>query len=717
MSAPALTSVESLEQPDPSPSIGPHPPTQPTITAPVTSSVSPVSPTSMFSPISPSPVAHIRRASTHKPTLLQKLFHIHDENGSPMPVPTSTVPPNVIGSNFAHGSMGNDPEDLAHVHPQSVQERRPSSGSSIMDKLFHRAVSSNLSTTTSTTPAIAAITPKLVIPTPAQGGSLSPSSSDGDSYFSSPSPRRTSQPGIIPALPPGSGAALLREPRVPVPGAPATPDIQPGFSPTTPASVSPTTSTLALNLLSETSREHRTVEDRYRRKSTARSPGRPATANGHGGGQQRGSHSPGPTTGRSSANAIAADPLSALRRVGSEATLSERWGEVSDEIIGRGATSVVRLVRSRCVTGGGVGGPGATKMSAKEAVGNKGVGKDEVYAVKEFRRRRREESEREYVKKVTSEFCIGSSLHHPSIISTLDLLRTTTGSWCEVLEYCTGGDLCALIQGGGLQFEEANGLWCQMVNGVAYMHGLGVAHRDLKPENLMLQPPNVLKITDFGSAEVFRTVWETEPHKSRRLAGSEPYIAPEEFTAKEFDPVKVDAWACGIIYLTMIYNRIPWRAATSSDVNYSFYLKCLRRVSSSASPTAVNNTSLPDITTGFPMLDHLPPGPRNLILSLLDPDPARRMNVIEARKQVWFRSVVKDRVERGDEALEKSDGETERIGASGLALGQMQPKPRIKDGHTHIATREPSAGMVAAALPAPSNAAKREAAILSREGK
>src|SRR5438105_12813098 len=44
-----------------------------------------------------------------------------------------------------------------------------------------------------------------------------------------------------------------------------------------------------------------------------------------------------------------------------------------------------------------------------------------TFAVKEFRARHSYESEREYAKKVTAEFCIGSTLHHGNIIETLDI--------------------------------------------------------------------------------------------------------------------------------------------------------------------------------------------------------------------------------------------------------------------------------------------------------
>ena len=49
--------------------------------------------------------------------------------------------------------------------------------------------------------------------------------------------------------------------------------------------------------------------------------------------------------------------------------------------------------------------------------------KDHVpLAVKEFRARCPDEREKDYIKKVTAEFCIGSTLHHINIISTLDII-------------------------------------------------------------------------------------------------------------------------------------------------------------------------------------------------------------------------------------------------------------------------------------------------------
>ena len=54
-----------------------------------------------------------------------------------------------------------------------------------------------------------------------------------------------------------------------------------------------------------------------------------------------------------------------------------------------------------------------------------------IYAVKEFRPKRQGESEREYQKKVTAEFCVGSTLKHPNIIETVDIV-SDHGHYYEV---------------------------------------------------------------------------------------------------------------------------------------------------------------------------------------------------------------------------------------------------------------------------------------------
>ncbi len=236
------------------------------------------------------------------------------------------------------------------------------------------------------------------------------------------------------------------------------------------------------------------------------------------------------------------------------ANLVQKYGKCQ-EIVGRGAFGIVRIAHKN--------------KDAKDA--SKG---ELLYAVKEFRRRP-QESPKKYQKRLTSEFCISSSLRHPNVIHTLDLLQDAKGDYCEVMEFCAGGDLYTLVLAAGkLEVTEADCYFKQMLCGVEYLHEMGVAHRDLKPENLLLTTHGSLKITDFGNGECFRMAWEKEAHMTAGLCGSAPYIAPEEYTDKEFDPRAVDVWATGVIYMAMRTGRHLWRLAKKDeDEFYERYLE------------------------------------------------------------------------------------------------------------------------------------------------
>ena len=224
------------------------------------------------------------------------------------------------------------------------------------------------------------------------------------------------------------------------------------------------------------------------------------------------------------------------------ATLVQKYGKCH-EIVGRGAFGIVRI---------------SHKTDPRD-------NKEQLFAVKEFRRRP-QESPKKYQKRLTSEFCISSSLRHPNVIHTLDLLQDAKGDYCEIMEFCAGGDLYTLVLASGkLEVAEADCYFKQLMCGVEYLHEMGVAHRDLKPENLLLTTHGSLKITDFGNGECFRMAWEKEAHMTAGLCGSAPYIAPEEYTDKEFDPRAVDVWATGVIYMAMRTGRHLWRVAKKDE--------------------------------------------------------------------------------------------------------------------------------------------------------
>lgn len=131
-----------------------------------------------------------------------------------------------------------------------------------------------------------------------------------------------------------------------------------------------------------------------------------------------------------------------------------------------------------------------------------------TFAVKQFRDRHSWETMKEYSKKVTAEFCIGSTLHHGNIIETLDIIQEGD-HWYEVMEYAPY-DLFAIVMTGKMTKDEIACCFKQILSGVAYLHGMGLAHRDLKLDNVVVNEHGIMKLIDFGSAVVFRYPFEND---------------------------------------------------------------------------------------------------------------------------------------------------------------------------------------------------------------
>lgn len=245
------------------------------------------------------------------------------------------------------------------------------------------------------------------------------------------------------------------------------------------------------------------------------------------------------------------DPLASDQKGGPDATtaFTEKYG-ICQEVIGGGAFSTVRMSHKKVGDG------------------------EKLFAVKEHQRRP-QETKKEYGRRLTTTFALSSSLRHPNVIHTLDVLKDSRNGYLEVMEYHPGGDLYTLILAvAKLEVGEADCYFKQLMRGVEYIHEMGVAHRDLRPENILLTADGAIKISNFGNGVAFRMAWETEARMVSGLCGSGPYIAPEMYVDQEFDARAVDVWACGIIYMAMRTGRHLWRVSKKDeDEFYGRYLE------------------------------------------------------------------------------------------------------------------------------------------------
>ena len=122
------------------------------------------------------------------------------------------------------------------------------------------------------------------------------------------------------------------------------------------------------------------------------------------------------------------------------------------------------------------------------------------------------------------------------------------------MEYRSGGDALRLNAQGPTPIADATcrSLFRQLLEGVAFCHGLGVYHRDLKLENLMLESaadgsdaPPTLKIADFGLSDLRPPPTSPTELFSRTFCGSPLYAAPELFTGDRASATTRRSRTCG----------------------------------------------------------------------------------------------------------------------------------------------------------------------------
>ncbi|KAA6363603.1 MAG: putative phosphorylase b kinase gamma catalytic chain, partial [Streblomastix strix] len=97
----------------------------------------------------------------------------------------------------------------------------------------------------------------------------------------------------------------------------------------------------------------------------------------------------------------------------------------------------------------------------------------------------------------------------------------------------------------------------QIFEGIRAFHSSDLVHRDIKCDNILLHsPPGSdrvhIKISDFGFAKKVDL-----NNKQTYLAGTIPYMSPEQFHENPIITQKVDIYALGVTFFKLITHKYP----------------------------------------------------------------------------------------------------------------------------------------------------------------
>eukprot|EP00830_Metopus_es_P009140 TRINITY_DN18848_c0_g1_i2.p1 TRINITY_DN18848_c0_g1~~TRINITY_DN18848_c0_g1_i2.p1 ORF type:complete len:421 (+),score=57.94 TRINITY_DN18848_c0_g1_i2:49-1311(+) len=136
-----------------------------------------------------------------------------------------------------------------------------------------------------------------------------------------------------------------------------------------------------------------------------------------------------------------------------------------------------------------------------------------------------------------------------------------------VMRYAKYGDIFRHVRETG-RFPEvlARTFFVQLIQGLEFLHSIGIAHRDIKPENLLLDDSMNIALADFGSAAKCRTAAnKVVEFDSAVIVGSQEYNAPEINMDKFYRGDKADIFSAAICLFVMVVGNIPFRLASCSD--------------------------------------------------------------------------------------------------------------------------------------------------------
>ena len=150
-------------------------------------------------------------------------------------------------------------------------------------------------------------------------------------------------------------------------------------------------------------------------------------------------------------------------------------------------------------------------------------------------------------------------LRHPNIVQ-VNSVDEIGGKVVIDMEYIRGRNLQDILRDTPqLPLPQAIHIAAQICDGLAYAHSLRTVHRDIKPANILLTRDGIVKLVDFGLAEVLGT------HSFAGGAGTYAYMAPEDFHPEEQSDRQSDIWAVGVILYEMLAGRRPFQVAKSKD--------------------------------------------------------------------------------------------------------------------------------------------------------
>ena len=231
--------------------------------------------------------------------------------------------------------------------------------------------------------------------------------------------------------------------------------------------------------------------------------------------------------------------------------LEEVSVQCSDEILGRGASGVVRCGTMQPPSGGP-----PVPVAVKELAPGASAPEQESF-MREFR-----------IAFTASQHCrnacyIHGCVHRGNALCLV--MKRYTRSLADILEERRGAT--------PLNVTEALPIALEMAMALEQLHKAEIVVRDLKPNNVLLDEDGRYVISDFGIAKAVGSLSQATA-TTGRAKGTTSYMSPEMFDRNLVETTgKADVWAWGCVMVEMLAGERPWQGIQDMQVMHEVTIK------------------------------------------------------------------------------------------------------------------------------------------------
>ncbi|OAY60281.1 protein IMPAIRED IN BABA-INDUCED STERILITY 1 [Manihot esculenta] len=179
----------------------------------------------------------------------------------------------------------------------------------------------------------------------------------------------------------------------------------------------------------------------------------------------------------------------------------------------------------------------------------------------------------ESIRFMAREILILRRLDHPNIIKFEGIITSRLSSSIYLVFEYMEHDLAGLSSSPDIKFTESQ-VKCymkQLLQGIEHCHSRGVMHRDIKVSNILVNNEGILKLGDFGLANVLDT--KNKNQLTSRVV-TLWYRPPELLMGSTSYGVSVDLWSVGCVFAELLLGRPLLKGRTEVEQLHKIFKLC-----------------------------------------------------------------------------------------------------------------------------------------------